>query len=243
MVMRNLLYIVTFVVLIFNIIIRVFPKKFIDIPIQGYYKEVVPNIIPTSLYTYCDVYLLLLFIILIFFFLGVDFNNSMEEIALAVGGSKTNKFMLRKLAAILLLYSVLYLISFVNIYTLYVQLLKGNNGLIPIIEIIIYSLTTNIFIISLSLFILLISRDIAVSTSIITSYYLIEEALWKCKITDKKGILEHIYEYYEFQNGELIKIKLIYMLLSIAILFITYKISKRKFSFGIKKLWKHAQSK
>jgi hypothetical protein len=224
-------------------IIRVFPKKFIDIPILDYSQGALVNIVPTSLYTYCDVYLLLLFVILIFFFLGVDFNNSMEEIALAVGGSKTNKFMLRKLATILLLYSVLYLITFVNIYTLYVQLLEGNNELVPIIEIIIYSLSTNIFIISISLLILLITRDIAVSTSIITSYYLIEEALWKCMITDKKGILEHIYEYYEFENGELIKIKLIYMLLSIAILFITYKISKRKFSFGIKRVWKHAQSK
>lgn len=222
MITKNLLYIVTLLVLIFNVIIRIFPRKFINISIEDNSLK----IIPYKLYTYCDVYLLILFIILIFFFLGTDFKNSMEEMTLAIGGSNTNKFMARKLISILSLYVVLYLVSFVNIYTLHIKLANHNNIFVPLKEIIFYSITTNIFIISLSLFILFLSRDIAVSTTIITSYYLIEEALWKCKVTQGKGILGHIYQYYDYESGELFKVRIVYIIVSIILLFITYRMNR-----------------
>ena len=230
MLTKNLLYIITYLVLFFNIIIRIMPDKFI--PLSNGPAEV-GNIIPQKLYVYCDVYLLMLFIILIFFFLGSDFNNSMEEIALVVGGSRPNKFMIRKLCSILIMYAILYLISFFNIYFLYKGMIRANETLPPINEILLYSITTNIFVISLSIFILLISRDITVSTCLITAYYLIEEGLWRCKITQTNGILGHIYSYYDYGKGEILKVKLIYMLISIILLLLSYKISQRKINFKI----------
>jgi hypothetical protein len=227
MLTKNLLYIITSFVLFFNILIRVMPEKFI--PVFNVFNNTSSRpMIPQNLFVYCDVYLLMLFIILIFFFLGSDFNNSMEEIALVVGGSKTNKFMIRKLASILILYAILYFISFCNIYLLYKGRIGANEVLLPMAELLLYSITTNIFVISLSIFILLISRDIAVSTSLITAYYLIEESLWRCKITQTNGILGHIYQYYDYEQGELLKVKLVYMLLSIILLFSSYKLSQRK---------------
>ncbi|ERI93573.1 hypothetical protein HMPREF1982_01657 [Clostridiales bacterium oral taxon 876 str. F0540] len=232
MLVKNLLYIVVLMVSAFNIAVRLFPQKFIySLRRYGGLNNVI--IVPKDIYTYCDVYLLLLFIILIYFFLGTDFNNSMEEIALAVGGSRTNKFMLRKLGAILGLYIILYSITFANIYSLYNKLIPGGSRLLPFNEIAFYSITTNIFIISLSLLILFITRNIAVSTSLITAYYLIEEALWRCKITQEKGILGHIYQYFDCPKNDIIKIKLFYIVLSIVFLFFTYIISKRKVHFKI----------
>lgn len=234
---KNLLIIVTFFVLIFNFLIRIFPNAFIKIDIrQGDYKTFFINIVPIELFTYCDVYLLLLFVILIFFFLGVDFNNSMEEITLAIGGSKTNKFMLKKLLSILVLYFSLYIISFINIYTIYLSLIDGRGRLIQLKEIIFYCIVTNVFIIELSLFILFLFRDIAVSVSLITFYYLIEEALWRCKIMQTNGILGHLYQYYNYSKGDIYKVKLFYLALSIILLFITYKISNRKSSFKLHKI-------
>jgi len=227
MLVKNLFCIVIFLLLIFNTIIRIFKEKFIHIPAINNSTMVI-NLIPNKLYSFCDLYLLLLFVILIFFFLGIDFKNSMEDLALSIGGSRTNKFMLRKLTIILLLYFALYFVSFVNIYTLYLTMLPGKILLTPLKEIIFYSMVTNIFIISLSLFILFLSRDAAVSTSIITAYYLIEEGLWRCKVTQKYGILGHIYQYNDYENGEILKIKLFYLLLSLILIFLTYKISKRK---------------
>lgn len=233
---KNLLIIVTFFVLIFNFFIRIFPNDFIKLDVrQGAYKTFFINIVPIELFTYCDVYLLLLFVILIFFFLGVDFNNSMEEITLAVGGSKTNKFMLKKLVSILVLYFSLYIISFINIYTIYLNLIDGRGSLIQLKEIIFYCIVTNIFIISLSLFILFLFRDIAVSVSLITFYYLIEEALWRCKITQTNGILGHLYQYYNYSKGDIYRVKLFYLAASIILLVITYKISNRKSSFKLYK--------
>lgn len=222
--------------MIFNFLIRIFPNDFIKLDVrQGAYKTFFINIVPIELFTYCDVYLLLLFVILIFFFLGIDFNNSMEEITLAVGGSKTNKFMLKKLVSILVLYFSLYIISFINIYTIYLNLIDGRGSLIQLKEIIFYCIVTNIFIISLSLFILFLFRDIAVSVSLITFYYLIEEALWRCKITQTNGILGHLYQYYNYSKGDIYRVKLFYLAASIILLVITYKISNRKSSFKLYK--------
>ncbi len=222
MIAKNLLCIVTVSVLMLNVIIRIFGEKFISISMVNDNIKVIPY----KLYTYCDVYLLILFIILIFFFLGTDFKNSMEEITLAIGGSNTNKFMVRKLISILSLYVILYLVSFINIYTLHIKLANHKDIFIPLKEIIFYSLTTNIFIISLSLFVLFLLRDIAVSTTIITSYYLIEEALWRCKVTQGKGILGHIYYYYDYGSEELFKVRVVYIIASIVLLFFTYRMSR-----------------
>ncbi|QAA31773.1 hypothetical protein [Clostridium manihotivorum] len=229
---KNLLYIIFAVVVLFNILIRVMPYKFINISTM-FQGVAVTKKVPNELYMYCDVYLLLLFVILIFFTLGVDFNNSMEDISLAIGGSRTNKFMIRKLISILLVYFFLYSVSFFNIYYLYKKILPSSYILTPILEVLFYSIVTNLFIISLSLFILFISRDIAVSTSLITVYYLIEEALWRCKVMGTSGILGHIYQYTDYKKGELLEVKVIYIILSIILLTLTFIMTQRKASYSI----------
>lgn len=222
----NLLYIIIGVILLCNVAIRIYPKTFIHVPTIS--DETYILIQPIKLYTYCDVYMLMIFLILIFFSLGIDFTNSMEDICLAIGGSRINKFMVRKLTTIIIIYFILYIISFINIYSIYLKLLPSNVVMSPLKEIISYSIITNVFIISLSIFILLMLKDIYVSTAIITAYYLIEESLWRCKITQKYGVLGHIYQYNDYEVGEIIKVKLIYVLLAIMLLVISYIISKRK---------------
>lgn len=228
MITQNLLYYITGFILLLNIVIRVKPKIFINMSQQQVNILTNMKVIPTSLFNLCDVYLLLLFIITICFFLGLDFTNSMEELVLAAGGSKINKFMLRKLYTTLTLYIILYFISFINIYTLYKKLLPSNVQMIPLKEIIFFSFVTNVFIISLSLAILFITKSIPISIILITAYYLIEEALWRCKVTDKEGILGHIYQYYDYSGGEIIKVKTFYIFLSVILIFISYKLSCRK---------------
>lgn len=222
---KNLLYIVIFIVFAVNIFIRIFPSMFIHDLEGSYYVGMTQ---PIAIYTYCDVYLLLLFILLLFFYIGIDFNNSMEEISLTVSSSVVNKFTIRKLITILVVYFFLYAISFINIYTIYLQFLSHNRYLLPLKKIIFYSFCTNVFIISLSLFILLLTKDISISTVIISSYYLIEEHLWRCKISGKYGILGHIYHYEDYKPNEIIKIKLWYILISIVLLFLFCQLSKRK---------------
>lgn len=234
MLAKNLLYIISIAVLLINIILRVFYKRFFPAIYFGGEGSIFVKINVYKLYTYCDIYLLVLFIILIFFYIGTDFKNSMEDISLAIGGSKTNKFMLRKLGVLLLVYSFLYIITFINVYTIYMRIIPKDSTLVPLKEVVFYSITTNFFIISLSLFILFLLKDIAVSTSIITAYYLIEEGLWRCKVMQKRGILGHMYQYYEYAPGEIVKVKLVYIVLSIVLLFLTYKLSERKTNFWLK---------
>ncbi len=228
MLINKLLYIITTLVLMFNMALRIFPNIFI-----GAYKfHDTKVIVPIELFEYCDGYLLLLFIILLFFFLGTDFTNSMEDISLVVGGSKTNKFMLRKLISLLCIYMALYVITFTNIYTLYSKCVS-NTILIPLKEIILCSFTTNVFVIALSLFLLFLFRDIIVSVTAITAFYLIEELLWRCRIFKNSGILGHIYRYYDYKSGALYKVKLIYIVISVVLLFLTYLLSRRKLRFNL----------
>lgn len=228
MLINKLLYIITALVFMFNVALRIFPNIFI-----GAYKfHDIKVIVPIELFEYCDGYLLLLFIILLFFFLGTDFTNSMEDISLAVGGSKTNKFMLRKLISLLCIYMVLYVITFINIYTLYSKCVP-NTTLIPLKEIILCSFATNVFVIALSLFLLFLFRDIIVSVTAITAFYLIEELLWRCRIFKNSGILGHIYRYYDYKSGNLYKVKIIYIVISVVLLFLTYLLSRRKLRFNL----------
>ena len=68
MLSKNLLYIITSFVLFLNLLIRIIPDKFIHV--TNMYNQIsYKPIIPEKLFLYCDVYLLMLFIILIFFFL------------------------------------------------------------------------------------------------------------------------------------------------------------------------------
>lgn len=228
MITTNLLYAIISFIILFNILIRLFPYIFIDVSSILNHSQFVKSIIPVKLFTYCDVYILILFIVIIFFTLGIDFNNSMEEISLAIGGSKTNKFMIRKLFSMLFLYMIMYTMSFINIYSLYIKLVDNKVSIMPFKEIILCSFTANIFIISLSLLVLFLVRDIAVIITIITSYYLIEESLWRGKLLKKYGILGHLYNYYDYSSGEMIRIKIIFILISLVLLLTTYKLSWRK---------------
>lgn len=226
---KNLLIIVAIGTLILNLVIRVNPSAFIKVLDVGEKGVIMHPILPTTLFTICDVYLLLMFIIIIFFSIGTDFENSMEEISLVSGGLKTNKFFLRKIASLLTLYFVLYVVSFANIYFLYLDKLRGIGRLVSFKEILLLSFSTNLFIISLSLFVLFISRNITVSVSLITAYYLVEESLWRSKVTGRKGILGHLYQYSDYIKDEIYSIRITYIIVAIILLFLSYKISQRKF--------------
>ena len=136
--------------------------------------------------------------------------------------------MTRKLFCLLCLYIPVYIISFINIYTLYVSYSPSYIVLINLSEIILMSLTTNIFIISISIFVLMLLRDHIVTITLILSYFLIEECLWRCKITQKYGILGHLYEYADYAPGEMIKIKIVYLILSFIFMLLACKLSMRE---------------
>lgn len=214
-------------IVLFNIAIRLEPGYFIPGFNRMGASMGIFKVIPTALYSYCDVYLLLIFIILVYFSIGADFYNKMGEITLAIGGSKTNIFMLKKFLSLFVVYVPLYLATYINIYTLYISGTQ-NGQPIPFSEVFLYSVTANIFVIVLALFILFLTRDIPVSLVLILSYYLIEEHLWRAKITRQFGILGHIYSYYESSKAGFIKIKMIYLIFSIVLAIITLKLAGRE---------------
>lgn len=224
---KGLLFVIAGLVVLFNIAIRFYPEFFIPGLNRGVASPGIIRIIPTALYSYCDVYLLLILIILLYFSIGADFYNKMGEITLAIGGSKTNKFMLKKFLSLLAVYVPIYLATYLNIYTLY-QSGTQEGYLIPFREAFFYSITANIFVIALALFILFLTRDIPLSMVLILSYYLIEEHLWRAKITKQFGILGHIYTYYEISKIGFVKIKIIYLICAVILSVITLKLAGRE---------------
>ena len=204
-------------------LIRVFPGKFIHF--RSYADlNIAKEIVPRELFIYCDVYLLIIFIIMIIFFIGMDFLNSMASITLVSGGLRINKFMLRKIIVILLVYISLYIITYTNIYTIFLSIIGKEATLIPIWFSIKISLVSNIFIIALSLFLLFLTREVSVSIIIVVSYYFIEEYLWRCKITQGAGLLSHLYYYYDYSQSSTI----CYFIAAWILLIATYFLAQRE---------------
>lgn len=222
-------YFVSAIVLIVNIIIRMFPSKFIDLKFLSYFDSInVQTIVPIKLFVFCDVYLLLIFLILIIYSVGIDFKNSMEDITLAIGGSFINKYSLRKIITLILVFASLYMVSFVNVYTLYLKMIDNKAVLISISEVLLCSFTTIIFMVSLSLFFIYVLREITISIICVVSYFLVEECLWRCKMFQKYGVLGHIYQYEDYASGELLKYKLGFIVISVILIAVTCVLSSKR---------------
>ncbi|MFX0550124.1 ATP-binding cassette domain-containing protein [Hathewaya histolytica] len=67
----------------------------------------------------------------------------------------------------------------------------------------------------------------SLSLIIISSYYLIEEHLWRCKIFRERGILSHIYYYYDQNISVHMNYKLIYLVLSVILLITSIKLTNK----------------
>ena len=158
------------------------------------------------------------------FFIGMDFLNSMSSITLVSGGGRVNKFMLRKIAVILLVYIGLYVITYTNIYTIFFNVIGKDVSIIPFWVSIRLSFVSNIFIIALSLFLLFLTREVSIPIIIVVSFYFIEEYLWRCKITQESGLLSHLYQYNDYN----IKSTLAYFTAACVLLVVTYFLAQRE---------------
>lgn len=228
---KKFLYSVPILVVVFNFVLRLFPDTFFED--YGLLEGSVPGtiIVPKELFGYCDVYLLLLFIIIVYFALGLDFTNSMEDVTLIAGGSKLNMFMLRKFFSLLCIYVPLYIITYINVYSIYLSRLKYRADAMPLKQVIFYSVTANVFIIAMSLFILFLTREVTVSTVIIVSYYLIEEYLLRAKVMGVKGVIGQVYDYFEPSRMNIDTYKIWYIAASVPLFFLAAKLCSKKYIF------------
>lgn len=222
---KNILNYIIVIVLMINIVMRIKPDIFIDFTNYANRNNSI-ILIPQQLFSYCDVYLLGIFIIVMFFMITKDFQTSIEEITLVIGGSRGNKYILRKLLTLFIIYISLYIISYFNIYTIIES--RVTRPLMPLSHCLLFSISTNVFIIALSLFILFVTRDIIINTIIMVSYYLIEELFWLCRFTQEKGILAHVYFYNPSNYNQLLNYKIVYVIIAIILILTTYIISSRK---------------
>lgn len=181
--------------------------------------------VPLANYTYCDVYLLTILVIAIYFSCGQDFSNSMEELSLASGKSRTNRFILMKSLYLLLIYVMVYVPTYLNLYNGYKKVIAKDLIVTPIGQAIFYSAMTNLFVISLALLILYITRSISVSIMVYSFIYIIEEFLWKSYIMRQHGILNHLWSN---ETSILTSSKLCYILVSIFILYGVLKLGGRQ---------------
>ncbi|KOC31884.1 hypothetical protein [Clostridium botulinum] len=176
-----------------------------------------------NLFSICDFYLLIIYVVLIIFTIGIDFKNSMSHISLAASKSKSNDYIMKKIITIISQYGICYSITLINIIYCYNTIIHKDDKIQYHLEILILSsVITTIFVTSITIFLIVLIKDIPKSIIIVTSVYFIEEYLWRGKLTQKYGILAHRF-YWEW--GEMrfnIKVKLIYLTISIILLIFSY---------------------
>jgi energy-coupling factor transporter ATP-binding protein EcfA2 len=145
-----------------------------------------------------------------------------------VGLDPEQRNMIRELFPIIsrgrIVMATTHIVEDIEYYCNYLLVMKEGQ-LIPFNEIFLYSVTTNIFIIALALFILFLTRDIPVSLVLLLSFYLIEEHLWRAKITRQFGILGHIYTYIDATRIGFIKIKAVYLICSLILAILALKMA------------------
>lgn len=176
-----------------------------------------------NLFSICDFYLLLIYVVLIIFTIGMDFKNSMSHISLSASKSKSNDYMLKKIITIISQYSICYVITLINIIYCYNKIINEDDRVqYHLAMLIASSVITTIFVTSITIFFIVLIKDIPKTIIVVTSLYFVEEYLWRGQVTRKYGILAHRF-YWDWRDmGFNIKVKLIYLAISIALLIFSY---------------------
>ncbi|MDU2105746.1 MAG: hypothetical protein ACLR3R_10720 [Clostridium paraputrificum] len=159
----------------------------------------------------------------ILFIIGMDYTNSIVDISIIAGGSKSNIYLIRKLITFLSIYIPIYFCTAIN-----VLIGMRIDGHANIKTILIYSLITQIFVISFTLLCIGVTRSISISMTLVTFGYFIQEFLWRGKITKEYGVLAHRFFLDVGDDSFRVKVKLFYFILSIVFLWGVYKSIGRK---------------
>lgn len=176
-----------------------------------------------NLFSICDFYLLLIFVVFIIFTVGMDFENSMSPISISASKSKSNDYMVKKIITIISQYTLCYALTLVNIIYCYGEMFNEDISMIYQLKILIgSSIITTIFVTSISIFFIVLIKDIPKTIIIIISLYFILEYLWRGQVTQKYGILAHRF-YWDLGNMSFnIRVKGVYLALSIILLIFSY---------------------
>ncbi|AKN31518.1 hypothetical protein Ccar_11845 [Clostridium carboxidivorans P7] len=176
-----------------------------------------------NLFSICDFYLLIIYVILIIFTIGMDFKNSMSHISLSASKSKSNDYIIKKIITIISQYSICYVITLINIIYCYNKFIKEDNEIKHyLLMLVISSAITTIFVTSITLFFIVLIKDIPKTIIVVTSLYFVEEYLWRGKIMQKYGILAHRFYWNLKETGFNLKVKLVYLVISIVLIIFSY---------------------
>jgi len=176
-----------------------------------------------NLFSICDFYLLLIYVVLIIFTIGMDFKTSMSHISLSVSKSRSNDYMVKKIIAIISQYGICYGITLINIIYCYNKIFTENGQIKYHLELLIASsVITTIFVTSITIFFIVLIKDIPKTIIVVTSLYFVEEYLWRGQVTRKYGILAHRF-YWDLEKIKFnINVKLVYLCISIVLLIFSY---------------------
>lgn len=176
-----------------------------------------------NLFSICDFYLLLIYVILIIFTVGMDFRNSMSHISLSASKSRSNDYMVKKIITIISQYGICYGLTLINIIYCYSKVIDKDDRIHNQLALLIASsVITTIFVTSITIFFIVFIKDIPKTIIVVISLYFIGEYLWRGQVTRKYGILAHRF-YWDLRDmGFNIKVKLIYLAVSMALLIFSY---------------------
>lgn len=176
-----------------------------------------------NLFSICDFYLPLVFVLFIIFTIGMDFKNSMSQITLSASKSRSNDYMVKKIKTIICQYAVCYGITLINVIYCYGKVVNSDEVIKYHLEILIgSSFITTVFVTSMAIFFIVLIKDIPKTTIVVTFLYFIVEYLWRGQVTRKYGILAHKFYWDWNEMWFNISVKLTYLAVAIALFIFSY---------------------
>lgn len=214
-ILYRIYYIVLIWVLILNILMRLFPDIFVVYTVPTIYDIVYPDDLFRRLSILFNIPIGLFFIVPLI----LEFNTSMIDIGFLGSKNKYNKAILQKLTISTIVAIVLYCITIINGYSIYIREVLIDFEKITVFRMIFSSFVPLIFLVSLNLIVSIFMKGNAFCIFISVGYYLL--------IENQYPILDIFIHLNRNEPAETIIIKQILQLI-IAIVLILISIKKLK---------------
>lgn len=209
----NSILITSLIVIVLNIMMILAPDKFVAL--QGV-SITYPDILYYKISIWFNIPIVMMFIIILI----MDYLSSMKYLGFVGDKIKNNRSIFTKIKALSIITIFLYLLTIINGYIICINVAGDTSEVISILRILFNTIIPLIFIVSLNVMILILTKANAIALAMIMGIYLIVESYYPIL-----NLFVYITEVDAFY--EIFKVQIIHFIMAIFFIFIVFKRSKK----------------
>lgn len=209
----NSIVITSIIILVLNIMMILDANKFVaiyDVPV------IYPDLMYYKMSMWFNIPIILMFIITLI----TDYLSSMRYLGFVGGKIKNNRSIFTKLKALSSISIILYLITIINGYLIYLNIAGDTSEVISILQVLFNTSIPLIFIVSLNVMVIVLTKANTIALAMIMAIYLIIERYYP---------ILNLFDYVTCGGGfsEVFKMQIIHGVMAVFFIFVVFKKSRR----------------